>query len=197
MRTLSILLILAGLGAGAVTAYIAAGLATGDRAGDASGFASGPQAGAPLPGTFEPLLVNTAQAGQECCVLCQFGNDSVAMAFATAPTPALERLLEGLEKAAAAAKGPAGACVVVLETSEATKGRLRELSARLALKHVVLGVIDPRGLRHYALHPDAEATVLFYRKQVVEKNRAFRAGEWTETAAGELQELAAKHYAGG
>ena len=64
------------------------------------------------------------------------------------------------------------------------------------MKRVVLGVIEAPKLKHYALHPDAEATVLLYRKQVVGVNRAFKAGEWTEKAALELMEPIAKHYAG-
>jgi hypothetical protein len=194
MRTLSILLVVAGLGVGAATAYIAAGLAQEERGEPNQGeFASGPQAGSKLPGTFEPVLLNTADAGDECCVLCKFGNDPVAMVFAARTGPALAATIEGLEKAAAAAKGPAGACVVVTDTSEATKAELKKLA--MVKSHVVLGVIDAAKLKRYALHPDAEVTVLLFSRQVVRANHAFKAGELTEKRAGEIADEAAKFLA--
>ena len=195
MRALSILLVLAGIGVGAATAYIAAGLSPAERADRTGEFASGPQAGTKLPGTFEPVLLNTEDAGDECCVLCKFGNTATVMVFAARPSAALGEMIQGLEKAAAAAKGPAGAFVVVTDTSEATKTELKKLADKLALKHVVLGVIEASKLKHYSLHPDAAATVLFYRKQVVGDNRAYKSEEWTEKAAAELREPIAKHYA--
>ena len=88
MRAASIILILAGIGVGAVTAYIAAGLSPTERA-SAEGtgeFASGPSTGTKLPGTFVPVLLNTEDAGDECCVLCKFGNDPVVMVFASRPS---------------------------------------------------------------------------------------------------------------
>lgn len=197
MRTLSVLLILAGIGAGAATAYIAAGLAPEGRAGiePASEFSSGPQAGSKLPGTFEPVLLNTPDAGEECCILCKFGNDPVVMVFASRPSAALAGTIQALEKAAAAAKGPVGACVIVTETGDSTKAEMKKLAEKHALKHVVLGVIDAPKLKRYSLHPDAEATVLLYRKQVVAVNRAFKAGEWTEKSVEELMEPIAKYFA--
>jgi hypothetical protein len=196
MRALSIILVVAGLAVGAATAYFAAGLSPRERdsAPPDGAFASGPKVGAKLPGTFEPVLLNTADAGEECCVLCKFGNDPVVMVFAARPSAALAAMTQNLEKAALAAKGPAGACVVVTDTSEATRTELKALAEKQGLKRVVLGVIDAPKLKHYALHPEAEATVLFYRKQVVSENRAFKAGEWTEKAAAELSEVVAKHY---
>lgn len=188
MRALSILLVLAGIGVGAVTAYIAAGLSPAERVeGQENGeFASGPQTGKKLPGTFEPVLINTEDAGDECCVLCKFGNSATVMVFAARPSGALAELIQGLEKAAAAAKGPAGACVVVTDTSEATKTELKKLADKLVLSHVVLGVVDAAKLKHYSLHPEAEATVLLYSQQVVRANHAFKAGELTEKLAGEI-----------
>jgi len=196
MRALSIFLVAAGLAVGATTAYLASGLSSGECGTPAAGgeFASGPKAGAKLPGTFEPVLLNTADAGEECCVLCKFGNDPVVMVFAARPSPALAEMIRGLEKAAAATKGPAGACVVVTDTSDATRAELKALAEKQGLKRVVLGVIDAPKLKHYSLHPEAEATVLFYRKQIVSENRAYKAGEWTEKAAAELNEPIARHF---
>jgi hypothetical protein len=196
MRALSIILVVAGLSVGAATAYLAVGLSPGGCGTPAAdgAFLSGPQAGKKLPGTFEPVLLNTADAGEECCVLCKFGNDPVVMVFAARPTPALTEAIRNLEKAASAAKGPAGACVVVTDTSDATRAELKALAEKQALKHVVLGVIDEPKLKHYVLHPEAEATILFYRKQVVSENRAFKTGEWTEKAAADLSDAVAKHF---
>jgi hypothetical protein len=197
MRAMSILLVLAGIGVGAATAYIASPRAALDPMPvPANGeFASGPQVGTKLPGTFDALHINGADAGDECCMLCKYGNDPVVMVFASRSSDGLAELVRRLDKAAAGAKG-AGACVVVTDTSDAAKTELKKLADKNDIKHVVLSVIDPTKLKRYTLHPDAEATVLLYSKQVVRANRAFKAGELSEKAAAELAEQAVKHYAG-
>jgi hypothetical protein len=197
MRALSILLVVAGIGVGAATAYIAANHTTVEPApaAPAGEFVSGPQVGTKLPGTFEPLHINGADAGEQCCMFCKYGNSPVAMGFAARPSPAIAELVAKLETTAAGAKGPAGACVIVMDTSSATRTELKQLAERQNLKHVVLAVINPGELNRYALHPDAEDTVILFNNQVVRVNRAFRVGELTVTAAEEIAKQAAEHYA--
>jgi hypothetical protein len=198
MRALSILLVVAGIGVGAATAYIAASRTPADPAptpfAPANEFVSGPQVGAKLPGTFEPFNINGSDAGEECCMFCKYGNSPVVMVFAAKPSAAVVELVAKLEKTAASARGPVGACVVVLDTSDAARTELKQLAERQNLKHVVLAVINAGELKRYALHPDAENTVILFNKQVVRVNRAFRAGELTGTATEEIARLTAEHY---
>jgi hypothetical protein len=197
MRHLSIALILAGIAVGAATAYFAMSGAPEQAApaGPAGELVSGPKVGDKLPGTFDALNLNGADAGEECCMHCKYGNAAVAMVFAAKPNPALTELVKKLESSAAGAKGEFGACVVVTDTREGTTTELKKLSEKLALKHVVLAVADPAKLKHYSLHADAEATVLLYSNRVIRANRAFKAGELTEKAAAEIGTQASEHFA--
>lgn len=197
MRALSILLVVAGIGVGAATAYIATNhtMVEPPFAAPAGEFVSGPQVGTKLPGTFEPLHINGGDAGEECCIFCQYGNGPVAMVFAAKPSPAVAGLVAKLEKIAAGAKGPTGACVIVMDTSNESRTELKQLAERQNLKHVVLAVINPGELKRYAVHPDAENTVILFNNQVVRVNRAFRAGELTEAAAEQIAKQAREHYA--
>ena len=193
MRAFYIAVILVGAGAGAVAAYLAVNRPVAPAQNPE--FESGPQVGSKLPGTFEPFNINGADAGDECCLYCKYGNSPVVMIFASKPSDALGALVTRIEQAAAETKGEGGACVVVTDTGEATKVELTRLAGKENLKHVVLGVIDPKQLKKYALHPDAETTVLLYSKQVVRVNRALKAGELNEKAIAEIADQAAKHYA--
>jgi hypothetical protein len=197
MRALSILLVVAGIGVGAATAYIATTRAPVDPAPSAptGEFVSGPQVGSKLPGPFDPLIINGPDAGEACCMYCKYGNSPVAMVFAARPSAAVADLIGKLEKAAASAKGPVGACVIVTDPSDATRTELKQLADRLGLQHVVLAVINASELKRYALHSDAENTVILFNKQVVRVNRAFKAGELTATTAEDIARLAAENYA--
>jgi hypothetical protein len=195
MRWFYIAVAIVGLGVGAVGAYLAAGRTPGGAAPDGE-FASGPQVGSKLPGPFEPFNINGAEAGEEACLYCKYGNAPVVMIFAAKPSDGLTSLVQKIEKAAADAKGnEVGACVVVTDASAETKTALNKLAGKENLKHVVLGVIEPKGVKHYTLHPEAEVTVLLYSKLVVRVNRAFKSGELTEKAITEVADEAVQHFA--
>ncbi len=194
MRAFYLAVILVGVGVGAVAAYLAANRPS--EPVQNGEFVSGPQVGSKLPGPFEPFNINGADAGDERCLYCKYGNSPVVMIFASKPSDLLAKLVTKIEKAATDAKGDVGACVVVTDTSDATKTELSKLAGKENLKHVVLGMVDPKQLKNYALHPDAETTVLLYSKQVVRVNRALKAGELSVKAIAEIADEAAKHYSG-
>ena len=50
-------------------------------------------------------------------------------------------------------------------------------------------------MKRYALHPDAETTVLLYSKQVVRENRALKSGELTEKTIEEIAAKTREHFA--
>jgi len=157
---------------------------------------SGPQVGATVPGPFEPLNLNGPDAGDDCCLYCKFGNIPVTMVFAPKPSDGLAKLVRDLEAAAAAANkaGEVGACVVVTDTSAATRRALGKLADDANLRHVVLAVIDPAKLKDYELSPDAAATVLLYSRRVVRVNHAFRTGELTDQAVRAVADDVKAHF---
>ena len=113
-------------------------------------FASGPQAGSKLPGTFEPVLLNTADAGEECCILCKFGNDPVVMVFAPNRAHARPARSRCWRKPRPPPRVRSGLCD--RDRRPATRRRRRSRnSPRSSLKHVVLGVIDAPKLKRYSL----------------------------------------------
>ena len=197
MRLISILLVLIGIGVGVATAYIAANHASDESTPDLPGgeFASGPRVGSKLPGTFEPLNINGPDAGTEQCIICKYLNSPVVMVFARQPGPAIADLVAKLEQAAQGAKRSVGACVVFTDTNDSTQTQLKKLADQKSLRQVVLGVINVNQLKSYKLHPDAECTVIFYDKQIVRANRAFKTGEFSLSAADEIAKDAGQYYA--
>jgi hypothetical protein len=197
MRWFYIAVAIVGLGVGAVAAYLASQEWVCVYPLEPPGeFISGPQVGSKLPGPFEPLNINGADAGDEACLFCKYGNAPVVMIFASKPSDALTSLVQKVEKAAAgASRDEIGACVVVTDASAETKTALNKLAGKENLKHVVLGMIEAEKMKQYELHPDAVVTVLLYSNQVVRLNRAFKTGELTEKAIAELAEETTKHYA--
>ncbi len=176
--------------------FAPSGLATGQAA-DPNEFVSGPQVGSKIPGPFEALNINGKDAGEEACLYCRYGNAPVVMIFATKPTDGLNALVRDIEKAAVEATktGEVGACAVITENNADTKTALTKLADKENLKHVVLGMIEPRFLKKYQLHSAAEVTVLLYSKQVVRVNHAYKTGELTEKVASDLGREAATFLA--
>jgi hypothetical protein len=162
----------------------------------AADLKSGPQVGATLPGPFEPLNLNGPDAGDECCLFCKYGNAPVVMVFASKPSEKLNKLVAEVEKAATAAKGEIGACLVVTDPSAATQTALKKFADDAKLKTTIVSVIDPAKLKDYELAKNAEVTVLLYSKRVVRTNHAFNPGELTDKAIEAIVADATKHYAG-
>lgn len=162
----------------------------------AADFTSGPQIGATVPGQFEPLNLTGPDAGDECCLYCKFGNAPVVMIFTPKATAELGRMVRAVEKTAAGQKGEFGACVVVTDTSPATRKALAKLADDANLKHVVLSVIDPTKVKDYELNAAAGMTVLLYSKKVVRENFAFRPGEVTDTVVSRVAAAVKTHLSG-
>jgi hypothetical protein len=144
---------------------------------------SGPQAGEQVPGAFKPLNVNGPEAGQKACLYCRYGPRPVVMIFARQVTPALLSLIQRLETVTAASTAGAeeslGSCVIVCSDSENVPGQLAGLAKQMQLKHLVLAVSKAAGPASYNLNPEAELTILLYRRAQVLANYSFRAGEFT------------------
>lgn len=156
---------------------------------------SGPQVGATIPGKFDAVAINGPDAGEECCLFCQYGNAPVVMVFAPKPSSELAKLVNALEAVAASVDPAAevGVCVVVTDSSPAVRKQLGKLAADANLKSLILVVVEPEGVKDYALSPDAAATVLLYSKRVVRSNIVFKHGEMDEKAVSAVKAAARRH----
>src|SRR5262245_53090936 len=144
---------------------------------------SGPQVGDKMPGPFEPFNVTGPNAGEECCLFCRFGNAPVVMVFAREPSAPLAKLLAKVDKVVSENRAAEmGSCAIFCTKDAAIRPGLKKLAAEQDLKHVILSTMEPEGPEGYALHKDAEVTVVLYRGLGVKANHAFRKGELTDKA---------------
>lgn len=142
---------------------------------------SGPQVGQKVPGPFHPLNVNGEFANEKHCLFCEYGEAPVAMIFAREATPAVVKLAQKLDAAAAKAK-EMGACMIFCSDSADLAKTLKDTATKANLKKVVLAVDNPAGPKGYEVAKDAEVTVLLYVDRKVVGNLSFKKGEFDEKA---------------
>jgi hypothetical protein len=98
---------------------------------------------------------------------------------------ALSMLLKQLDETIAKNKpaDPRGIAVFLTDDKKATEAKLRDLTLSAKLSNDIPLVIpeDPNRLKPYKLHPDAELTVVLYRRYKVLGNFAFKKGEFKES----------------
>lgn len=138
---------------------------------------SGPQVGDKVPGPFEPFNVTGANADEECCLFCKFGNDPVVMIFAREPSESLTALVKKIDALNAKhKKQDLNSCAIVIDKSVKTKAELKVLAVKEELKHIILATMD-EAPKEYAIAKDADVTVLIYKGAAIKANHAFRKGE--------------------
>jgi hypothetical protein len=112
------------------------------------------------------------------------GQRPVALLFARNVTGALGMLLKQLDDAVAKNRAVELRSIAVFLTSDskATEAKLKELARDASLSDNVPLVIPetPDSIKPYKIHPDADLTVVLYRRYKVLNNFAFRAGEIQE-----------------
>lgn len=157
---------------------------------------SGPQPGdRPLP--FTSNMVTGAHRGKQFCYVCELKEEPAVLVFARKADAPTARLLRGLKEAVQTHKDRKlfawmvflGAANTASQT--ATERRAWEFARENAATSVPISALgDPQGPPGYRISPDAEVTVIVFRAGKVLHNRAYRAGEWNERAAGSaLKEL--------
>lgn len=147
---------------------------------------SGPQVGAKVPGPFEPFNINGANADEECCLYCKFGNDPVVMIFARDMSEPLTVLLKKVDALNAKyKKQDLGTCAIFVEKATGLRPALKVVATKAELKNLIIGTLDapPKG---YDIHNDADVTVMFYVGSTVKANHAFRKGEFNEKVIDEV-----------
>lgn len=151
-------------------------------------FLSGPQVGSKIPGPFEPILMNGPNAGDAVCLYCQLGNAPTVMIFAPKPTDRLASLIRQLDKilADAAKEVDVGACLVVMDTSQATQKALKHWVDQHDLRYLSLGIINSGQLKIYLLTSETAVTIILYSNRLFGRIVPLKPVELTE---GELQKL--------
>jgi hypothetical protein len=157
---------------------------------------SGPQVGErPLP--FTSNLVTGPYRGRQHCYVCELKDEPAVLVFARHPDDATARLLRELRDAVRThEKTKLFGWLVFLSGSDTRSEHDFERQAydfarkngATTLPVSVLG--DPVGPPGYLIAPEAEVTVIVFRKGKVLYNRSYTAREWGPRAAGSaLREL--------
>lgn len=161
--------------------FVAALVAVAGGFATAAEIKSGPQVGEKLAGPFHPLNVNGDSAGKKACLYCKNGDNPVAMVFARTIDAGTEKLIAEIEKQTAAnAKCDMGAYVVFLSDDDKMADKLKEVAAKLKLKHTILSVDNPAGPDKYNVSKDADLTVVLYTARTSKVNYAFAKGKITD-----------------
>jgi hypothetical protein len=138
---------------------------------------SGPQAGAKVPGPFEPFNVTGTNAGEECCLFCKFGVDPTVMVFAKDLSEPLTGLVKRLDELNVKyKKADLGTCAIFCDKGTRLRGHLKTLADKQGFKEIILATME-QPPKAYAINNDADVTVIVYVGAAVKANHAFRKGE--------------------
>jgi hypothetical protein len=141
------------------------------------------------PGPYSFLVATGPERGKATCFICEQAEKPAAVVFHRSLSDPLGKLLAGLD--AETPKRPGFKVWATQLTAKADLDALAAWGAKQGLKGVPLGAFeDVDGPPAYALHADADVTVLLFVKEKVVANFAFRTGELTDDAvAGVLKAL--------
>jgi hypothetical protein len=135
------------------------------------------------PGPYSFVMSTGPQRGQSHCYICETGDRPAVAIFARRMHNSLAKLVQQLDKAVSDhPKSDLRAWVTFLSEDQLKLDpQIVGWSRQHAIRHVPLGVFeDTDGPPSYCLARDADVTVLFFVKQKVIANFAFRAGELTD-----------------
>ncbi len=141
------------------------------------------------PGPYSALVATGPQRGQPHCFICETGDRPAVAVFARDLSEPLGKFVHRLDKALADHKAAElRAWVTFLNTDPpAFDARVVRWGQQHAIRSVPLGIFaDADGPPSYRLGRDADVTVLFFVKQKVVVNFAFRAGELNEERIGDM-----------
>lgn len=139
------------------------------------------------PGPYSFLVATGPQAGQQTCYICEQEDKPTAVVFARKLSDPLGKLLSKLDAEVPARKDTGFKVWMTQLTATADLDKLNEWAKKQALKSVPVGGFeDTDGPPSYLLSADADVTVLLFVKQKVVANFAYRDGELTDAAVGEV-----------
>jgi hypothetical protein len=159
----------------------------------ASAIDSGPAVGKRIPGSFRPMNVTGDNAGKRNCLVCQNGDNPVAMVFARELSEPVIQLIKKLDaETVKNAKKQMGSFVVFLSDDETLFDKLKALAEKEGLKECLLAMDAVSGPQGYSIAKEADVTIIVYEKQVVRANHAFKKGELGAKAIDNVVEDIAK-----
>jgi hypothetical protein len=141
------------------------------------------------PGPYSSLVATGEHRGQQHCFVCEAGDRPVVVVFARSLSDPLGKLLHQLDGALGAQKkSELRAWATFLSNDQSgLDPRLVQFGKKHSIGNVALTVFeDVVGPPVYRLTAEADVTVLVAVKQRVVANFAYRAGELSETAIGEV-----------
>lgn len=157
---------------------------------------SGPQPGErPLP--FTSNMVTGVNRGKQYCYVCELKDEPAVLVFARRTDAATGRLLRDLRDLIRDRQKERffGWMVFLGPEDTASETDLERRAYRYAQENgctsVALSALgDPQGPPGYRIAPEAEVTLIFFRRSKVLYNRSYSAREWNERAAdGALKEV--------
>jgi hypothetical protein len=147
-----------------------------------------PESGTPVgkrPGPYSFLVATGPQRGQQTCYICEQheGNKPAAVVFARTTSDSLGKLMAKLDTEAIAKKETGCKVWMTLLAPKADLDALAKWAQKSGIKSAPVGVFeDADGPPSYKLNKGADVTVIFFTKQKVIANFAFRAGELDDKA---------------
>jgi hypothetical protein len=135
------------------------------------------------PGPYAAVISTGPERGKSHCYICETGDRPAVVVFARNLSAPLGKLCQRLDQAVAEhKKEDLRAWVTFLSDDQLSLDPKVVLwSNQYALRSIPAGVFEDKGgPPSYCLAPDADVTVLFFVKQKVVGNFAFRENELTE-----------------
>lgn len=147
------------------------------------------------PGPYTFIVSTGKERGQLTCYICETGDKPAFVIFARTPTDELGKLTHELDRFAGEPKNAPVRGWVTFLSNDQTKldPEVIAWGKKHAVQSLPLGVFeDADGPPSYRLASDADVTVLFFVKQKVIANFAYRKGELNEAARKEILKAAPK-----
>lgn len=141
------------------------------------------------PGPYSAVISTGPQRGQSYCYVCETAERPAVVIFARSLSDGLGRLAARLDQAVAEhKKEDLRAWITFLHEDQLQLDpQVVAWSQKHALRNIPLGVFeDAGGPPSYRLAADADVTILFFVKQKVTANYAFRSGQLTDKRIEEI-----------
>lgn len=139
------------------------------------------------PGPYSFLVATGPERGKQHCFICEQETKPAAVVFARTLTPALGKLLSGLEADVPTRKDTGYKVWMTQVVDKADLDGLAKWSQKQGLKSVPVGAFeDADGPPAYKLNRDADVTVLLFVNEKVVANFAFRPDELNDQAIKEV-----------
>jgi hypothetical protein len=139
------------------------------------------------PGPYTAVIATGPQRGQSYCYVCETADRPAVVVFARRLSDPLARLTGRLDRALGEHSDLRAWVTFLNDDQPSFDKEVVRWARRHAIQRVPLGVYeDAGGPPTYRVARDADVTVLLFVKRQIAANFAFREGELTDAAVGEL-----------